>query len=102
MTSRVFCFFTLRTAFLFVSLTLVLDVVGCRPPDSAPPVATPAVRLARARVPLGGPLEMTYRFTVAGDAAEFSNDYRVFVHFLDADGELMFADDHDPPVPTTS
>ena len=102
MTSRVFCFFTLRTACLFVSLTLVLGVVGCRPPDSAPPVATPALRLDRARVPLGGPLEMTYRFTVAGDAPEFSDDYRVFMHFLDADGELMFTDDHDPPVPTTS
>ena len=80
---------------------LVLAVVGCRQTDAAPPVATPALRLDRVRVPQGGPLEMTYRFTVAGDAPEFSADYRVFVHFFNTKGELAFTDDHDPPVPTT-
>ena len=45
---------------------------------------------------------MTYRFTVAEDAPEFTDDYRVFVHFLAADGELMFADDHQPVPQTTS
>ena len=28
-------------------------------------------------------------------------NYRVMVHFLDADDELMWTDDHQPPVPTT-
>jgi len=41
-------------------------------------------------------------FTVAEDASAFTDDYRVFVHFLDADGELMFSDDHAPPTPTMS
>jgi hypothetical protein len=45
---------------------------------------------------------MTFRFAVAEDAPAFTDDYRVFVHFLDADGELMFTDDHDPPEPSTS
>jgi hypothetical protein len=45
---------------------------------------------------------MNYRFTVAQDSTGFTDDYRMFVHFLDADGDLMFTDDHDPPVPTTS
>ncbi len=76
--------------------------LGCGPTDSASPVATPAVELNRTRVPLGGPVEMTYRFTVADDVLGFTDDYRVFVHFLDADGELMFEDDHAPAVPTTS
>ena len=101
MTSRVFDRLTLRTALLPVTLMLVLAVVSCQQPDAAPSVATPAVRLDRARVPQGGPLEMTYRFTVAGNAPEFSDDYGVFVHFFNATGELTFTDDHDPPVPTT-
>ena len=49
---------------------------------------------------IGGPVEMTYRFTVAADAPAFTEDHAVFVHFLDADGELMWTDDHDPPTPT--
>ena len=83
--------------------------VGCGRTDSAAPIATAAVGLNRTRVPLGGPLEMTYRFTVAEDAPAFTDDYRVFVHFLDADGKRMFDDgkrmfddDHQPAVPTTS
>ena len=45
-------------------------------------------------------MEMTYRFVVAPDAPAFAEDYWVFVHFLDTDGELMWTDDHRPPVPT--
>ena len=91
-----------RTALLVCCLTLSFSAVGCGQTDSASPVATPAVGLSRTRVPLGGPLEMTYRFTVAEDVPEFTNDYGVFVHFLDADGELIFSDDHAPPPPTMS
>jgi hypothetical protein len=43
---------------------------------------------------------MKYRFTVARDAPSFAEDYTVFVHFLDADGELMWTDDHQPTPPT--
>ena len=93
---------TLRTAFLVCCVASLLGALGCGLTDTAPPVATPAVGLNRTRVPLGGPLGMTYRFTVPQDAPAFSDDYRVFVHFLDADGSLMFEDDHDPPEPTTS
>jgi hypothetical protein len=45
---------------------------------------------------------MTYRFAVAQGTAPFADDYRVFVHFLDEGGQVMFTDDHDPPEPTTS
>ncbi len=91
-----------RTALLVCCLTSSFGAVGCGRTDSASPVATPAVGLNRTRVPLGGPLEMTYRFTVAEDAPGFTGDHRVFVHFLDADGELMFSDDHEPPTPMMS
>ena len=43
---------------------------------------------------------MTYRFQVA-DGATFDGNYRVMVHFVDADGDLMWTDDHDPPIPTS-
>ena len=91
-----------RTAVLACFLTSSLGAVGCGLTDSALPVATVAVGLNRTRVSLGGPLEVTYRFTVAEDAPAFTDDYRVFVHFLDVDGEVMFDDDHGPSEPTTT
>jgi hypothetical protein len=89
--------FLLRAA--FVLLAISLSACG-RAEDTAPPVATPSVTLARSAASIGSPLEMTYRFAVAEDAPAFSEDYWVFVHFLDADGELMWTDDHQPPTPT--
>jgi hypothetical protein len=78
------------------------SVVGCSSDDpKAPPMATPTLTLKPSKVPLGYPVEMTYKFVVAGDA-KFTKDYRVMVHFVDQDDGLMYVDDHDPPVPTTS
>lgn len=65
------------------------------------PIATPSVTLARGDAAIGVPMEMTYRFVVADNAPRIADDNTVFVHFLDADGELMWTDDHQPPVPTT-
>lgn len=92
----------LRPAGVFWVLCLVPGILGCGLAESGSPVATPAVELKRLRVPLGGPLEMNVRFAVSEDAPRFSEDYRVFLHFLDADGELMFNDDHAPAEPTTA
>jgi hypothetical protein len=74
---------------------------SCRhkaPPE--PAMATPSVTLSQDKAPLGSPIEVTYRFDVASDAPAFAEDYRVFVGVVDADQELMWTDDHDPPVPT--
>ena len=68
--------------------------------DGAEAVATPSL-VMRDAAAAGSPVEMTYRFEVAADAPTFGQDYRVFVHFLDAVGELMWTDDHDPPTPTS-
>jgi hypothetical protein len=38
---------------------------------------------------------------VVANDAHFTEDYRVMVHVVDADEELIFAFDHNPPVPTT-
>jgi hypothetical protein len=74
---------------------------GCsRSQVAESPVATPTVSLARNDAAVGMPLEMNYRFVVAPGAPAFTDDYWVFVHFLDADGEMMWTDDHQPVVPT--
>ena len=85
-----------------VAAIVLLCSAGCGLNDSEPAVATPAVGLNRTDVPLGGPLDMSYRFTPAVDRLGADDDYRVFVHFLDEDGELMFEDDHAPPEPTST
>jgi len=59
------------------------------------------VSLSRQKVALGSPVEVTYRFTLAQDAPNLGAR-RVFVHFLDADEELMWTDDHEPPTPTAA
>lgn len=80
---------------------LAIGVAGCgRAKDTDPPVATPTVTLARSQAAVGSPLEVKYQFAVASNAPAFAEDYWVFVHFLDNDGELMWTDDHQPPTPT--
>jgi hypothetical protein len=76
-------------------------VAGCRKSDApTPALATPTVILNHDRAPAGSPLEITYKFVVTNDA-RFDKDYRVMVHVVDTDEELMWTDDHNPPVPTT-
>jgi hypothetical protein len=83
-------------------LTLGAFAAGCSNDDpKAPPMATPSITLNPASVPLGNPIEMTYKFVVASDA-KFTQDYRVMVHFIDQNDGPMYIDDHDPPVPTTA
>jgi hypothetical protein len=64
-----------------------------------PAVATPSFSADRTRAPLGSPVELTYKFVV-GPEARFDGDYKVFVHFLDSEGDLMWTDDHTPVPPT--
>jgi hypothetical protein len=85
-----------------ILLAALVALPGCsRRVDDEPPVATPEFAVNHTRAPLGSPLEVTYRFRVAADASRFDEDYRVLVHFKDADEQLMWTDDHDPPMPTT-
>jgi hypothetical protein len=86
---------------LTTSAVVVSLVAGCGRTDApTPALATPSVSLNHERAPAGSPLEITYKFVVADDA-KFDKDYRVMVHVVDTDEELMWTDDHDPPVPTT-
>jgi hypothetical protein len=60
-------------------------------------MATAALTLSRGQVAQGSPVDVTYTFDVAVDAAG-SPGRRVFVHVVDVDEELMWTDDHEPPV----
>jgi hypothetical protein len=83
-----------------VLLALALTVGACsEAEDTTPPVGSMQVSLSRPKVALGSPVEVTYKFTLNQDAPSLGQR-RVFVHFLDADEELMWTDDHDPPTPT--
>jgi len=87
---------------LALSAVLCLAAVAAscsRKEPEAAPVATPSVTLNRDRAPLGSPIDITYKFVVA-DGAKFDEDYRVMVHVVDTDEEMIWTDDHNPPVPT--
>ena len=91
--------YSLRVLVFVVAIGVL--AAGCaRTQDTDAPVATPAVTVARNDAAVGTPLEMNYRFVVAPNAPAFTDDYWVFVHFLDTDGEMMWTDDHEPLVPT--
>ncbi len=81
-------------------VTVIVLTTGCAGgEDAAAPIATPSVTLSAPVAAIGSPLEMSYRFAIAPDAPTLSDDYWVFVHFFDTDGELMWTDDHQPPTP---
>ena len=84
-----------------MSVALWLAVpLGCAEPP--PPVASLALELDRAIVSLGAPLDLHFRFDVLPDFdAGLAEDYRVFVHFLDDREQVLWTEDHDPPVPTS-
>ncbi|HWB29064.1 MAG TPA: hypothetical protein VG736_01080 [Vicinamibacterales bacterium] len=73
---------------------------GCRRTSDAPPVASVTVTTSAARAAVESPLDVTFAFTVL-PGASIAGDYRVFVHVLDASGQVLWNDDHDPPTPTS-
>jgi hypothetical protein len=85
---------------LIVAATLSGGLSGCGRGESAPPVAAVSFTSSLTRLPLGTPVIFTYRFDVAPGAA-ISGDYRVFVHVKTPDGQILWNDDHDLPVPTS-
>ena len=82
-------------------VALSAAATGCRKTAPAEaPVATPSIRVNHNRAAAGSPIDLTYTFVVAKDA-KITGDYRVMLHVVDTDEELMWTDDHNPPVPTS-
>lgn len=94
---------TVTNGGLVVSLSLAMAVCAAtscgQAEDTSPAVATAEVALERSRIAQGSPVDMTYRFRIAETP---SSAHRVFVHVVDADEELMWTDDHEPPTATTA
>lgn len=83
------------------ALAALAAASGCsRKEETVPCVATPSVTLARERAAIGSPLTFSYKFDVA-QTASISQDYIVFVHVLDDQGERLWGDDHPPVEPTS-
>ena len=90
-----------RLTRLAFAACLVVVGIACSKSDSAPAVATVSFTASKTRVPLGAPIDLTYRFNVAPNAT-ITGDYRVFVHIVDDNGNpLAWNDDHDPKPPTS-
>jgi hypothetical protein len=88
---------TLYTAIFFTCAVLAASCKGKQ--ETEPAVATPSLTFSKDRVPIDSAVTLTYKFVVAPNAS-FGEDYWVFVHVLDTEGEQMWTDDHQPPVPT--
>ena len=77
-------------ACLAAAALCAIVAAGCRREEpEPPPVATPSFSANQTRVPLGSPVEVTYKFVVANDAPKITENFRVFVHFLDPDGYVL-------------
>ena len=72
---------------------------GAAPPE---PVAAVTFGLNRTTVPFGESIDVTFQFDVAPTHEPLNEDYRVFLHALDDNESFLWADDHEPPVPTST
>ena len=91
----------LTSAALVICACAVATACG-RQQDTAPPVASIAATPSARQVESGAPVTVTYTFNVPAGAAALPADRWVFVHALDESNELLWTDDHAPPVPTQS
>ena len=83
-----------------LAISLIALTVGCSKRVELPPIANVSFAASRPQVAIGTPVEFTYRFDVLPGAA-INGDYVVFVHVIDARGDMIWTDDHDPPVKTS-
>ena len=91
-----------RRWFSWLLLIVVgVGLAGCGSGVSDDPVAAVTVQLDRSVVPLGGPVTVALQFVVPSDLEPLNEDLRVMVHFLDSNGDMMWAEDHEPSVPTS-
>ena len=82
-----------------IVFSLLLFGTGCA--EQAEPVGTVSLGVNRSSVPLGGPIELNIRFVASPRLEGIDGDYRVLVHFLNSDEDLMWVADHDLPTATS-
>ena len=65
------------------------------------PVASVAITTDRVEMPRGRHFSVSFRFNAFPEIASLDGDHQVLVRFLDDDQEVIWQDDHFPPLPTT-
>lgn len=80
---------------------LAMAAVGCGGDDVTRSVMASVELDVPESVPQGSPFDIGYTWTPAEDFEPPPEDYRIFVHFEDPDGNIVTQDDHYPPLPTT-
>ena len=86
---------------IVVAFALVAVSIACGGGAPAPPVASVSLSIGKPRLPLGAPVDITYRFELL-PSASINGDWRVLVHVKNASGDVLWQDDHDPPEPTST
>ena len=88
---------------LCVSGALMVAVVGgaCGGGVDIPRIdVAPDVEVADS-VAVGEPIKLRYGWSAGADFVAPADDYKVFVHLRDPEGEILLQDDHYPPLPTS-
>ena len=86
---------------LRIIVAIALTSIACGGGAPAPPVASVSLAIGKPRLPLGAPVDITYRFELL-PSASINGDYRVLVHVKNAAGDVLWQDDHDPPQATST
>lgn len=84
-----------------VGLAAAIVIAGCAGGGEQPRVDVDPRILLPDSVPLGEPLDMGYEWAPGPDFTAPAEDYQVFVHLVDPQGEIALQDDHYPPEPTS-
>ena len=86
---------------IIAGLAIALTSIACDRGTPPPPIASASLSIGKPRLPLGAPVDITYRFELL-PSASINGDYRVLVHVKNAAGDVLWQDDHDPPQPTST
>jgi hypothetical protein len=81
---------------------VVALMAACAEPDGRPVAARAATEVDRPRLPFESPLDVRFTFERSVEPAALEGPYRVFVHYTDPEGTLLWADDHEPPTPVAA
>lgn len=85
-----------------LSVLLVMVVaVGCGGEEPARAVDASVTVDLPDSMPAGSPFDIGYTWTPTEDFEAPVDDFRIFVHLVDPDGNIIGQDDHFPPVPTS-
>ena len=92
-----------RIGLLATTVAIAAALSACRnDPAPATPAAQVVATAQTSAVVAGAPVELEYRITRLAAASAVPADVWVFVHMVDAGGELVWTDDHQPErLPTT-